>query len=61
MQGFKSEESAQRFLTSHASVYNTLSTQRHQTSRRALRVLRKAAFAAWTEATADVNMAALQA
>jgi putative transposase len=52
MQGFKSQESAQRFLTSHTAVYNTFSTQRHLTSRRALRVLRNAAFADWSHATA---------
>ena len=51
MQGFKSEASAQRFLTTHASVYNTFYTQRHMTSRRTLRVFRAAAFEAWSEAT----------
>ncbi len=51
MQGFKSEASAQRFLTTRASVYNTFYTQRHMTSRRTLRVFRAAAFEAWSGAT----------
>jgi transposase-like protein len=51
MQGFKSQASAQRFLTTHAAVYNTFNTQRHLTSRRALRVFRTEAFKAWSRAT----------
>lgn len=51
MQGFKSAPSAQRFLTSHASIYNTFYTQRHLTSRRTLRMFRAAAFQAWSQAT----------
>ena len=51
MQGFKSQASAQQFLTSHAAVYNTFSTQRHLTSRRALKRLRAEAFAKWRKAT----------
>ena len=50
-QGFKSKASAQRFLTVHAAVYNTFYTQRHLTSRRALREFRSAAFEAWSQAT----------
>ena len=42
MQRFKSLESAQQFLTSHTGVYNTFSIQRHQLSRRAMRLLREA-------------------
>jgi transposase-like protein len=38
MQGFKSLESAQQFLTSHTGVYDTFSIQRHQLSRRAMRL-----------------------
>lgn len=50
MQGFKSGPSAQRFLTTHASVYNTFYTQRHLTPRRTLREFRAAAFEAWSGA-----------
>jgi putative transposase len=50
-QGFKSQASAQRFLTSHAAVYNIFYTGRHLTKRPTLRVLRAAAFEAWSQAT----------
>ena len=50
-QGFKSEASAQRFLTSHAAVYNTFYTARHLTTRPTLRLFRAAAFEAWSQAT----------
>jgi putative transposase len=49
--GFKSEASAQRFLTTHAAIYNTFYQQRHLTSRRAMRILRTQAFSAWSQAT----------
>jgi transposase-like protein len=52
MQRFKSQGSAQRFVSVHAAVYNTFNTQRHLTSRTALRVLRGEAFDAWRTATA---------
>ena len=52
MQKFKSEGSAQRFLSTHAAVYNTFDTQPHLISRRSLRILRAGAFQAWAEATA---------
>ena len=52
MQLFKSQASAQRFLTTHASVYNTFYTQRHLISRPTLRIIRSAANDAWIEATA---------
>lgn len=52
MQLFKSQSSAQRFLTTHASVYNTFYTQRHLITRDTLRSFRVAANDAWTEATA---------
>ena len=47
-QGFKSQASAQRFLTTHAAVYNTFYTARHLTSRHTLRTFRAAAFEVWS-------------
>ena len=52
MQGFKSPASAQRFLATHAAVYNTFNTQRHLVSRPTLRRFRAEAHAAWAAATA---------
>jgi putative transposase len=49
---FKSQASAQRFLTTPAAVYNTFYTQRHLTSRRTLRLFRAQAHAAWAAAAA---------
>ena len=37
MQRFKSARSAQRFLSTHATVYNTFNVQRHLISRKTLR------------------------
>jgi transposase-like protein len=52
MQRFRLPGSAQRFLSFHAAVHNTFSTQRHLTSRNTLRILRGEAFANWRAATA---------
>lgn len=52
MQLFKSQASAQRFLTTHAGVYNTFYTQRHLISRQTLRQFRAGAEEAWVAATA---------
>jgi putative transposase len=52
MQGFKSQASTQRFLTTHAAVYDTFSVQRHLISRPNLRRFRAEAYAAWAKATA---------
>ena len=51
MQGFKSQASAQRFLTTHESIYNTFYTQPHLISRSTQRLFRAQAFNAWNEAT----------
>ena len=50
MQGFKSQASAQRFLTTYAAIYNTHNTQRHLLSRAALRQLRCEAKSVWDTA-----------
>ena len=51
-QGFKSQAAAQKFLTTHAAIYNTFNVQRHLISRPTLRRFRARADAAWTAATA---------
>ena len=50
-QRFKSQRSAQRFLASHAAVYNTFNLQPHLISRPGLRSLRAEAHRAWANAT----------
>jgi transposase-like protein len=50
-QKFKSQGSAQRFLASHAAVYNTFNTQPHLIRRPTLRLFRAAAHEAWAAAT----------
>jgi putative transposase len=47
MQRFKSAGSAQRFLSTHAAVYNTFNLQRHLVSRPTLRICRADAAAHW--------------
>jgi transposase-like protein len=49
---FKSAGSAQKFLSSHAAVYNTFNLQRHLTSAQAHRVLRAEAMDTWRTAAA---------
>ena len=49
-QGFRSPGSAQRFLSTHAAVYNTFNTCRHLVSANSNRELWTAAFATWREA-----------
>src|SRR5689334_14890368 len=47
MQRFKSAGSAQKFLSTQATVYNTFNVQRHLTSAQSHRVLRAAAMTTW--------------
>ena len=50
-QRFKSQRSAQRFLATHAAIYNTFNVQRHLISRSTLRLSRAEANRRWTAAT----------
>ena len=50
-QKFKSQGSAQRFLSSHGPIYNTFNIQPHLLSRPGLRTLRAGAHQAWAAAT----------
>jgi putative transposase len=52
MQGFKSARSAQKFLSTHAAVFNTFNVQRHLTSAHTHRTLRAAAMSTWREVVA---------
>jgi putative transposase len=52
MQGFKSRGSAQRFLSTHAAVYNTFYVQRHLTSASTHRSFRAGAMEVWHTAVA---------
>ena len=47
MQRFKSPGPAQKFLSTHAAVYNTFNVQRHLTSAQTHRALRAAAMDTW--------------
>jgi transposase-like protein len=52
MQRFKSPGSAQRFLSTHAAIYNTFYVQRHLISRKTLRQFRAEATEQWRQAAA---------
>ena len=52
MQGFKSPGSAQKFLSTHAAVYNIFNVQRHLTTAQTHRGFRAAAMSTWREAVA---------
>ena len=52
MQRFKSPGSAQKFLSTHAAVYNTFNVQRHLISAHTHRALRTAAMDTWRKAVA---------
>ena len=51
MQRFKSAGSAQRFLSTHAAVFNTFDVQRHLISRKTLRQFRGGAVRTWQAVT----------
>jgi transposase-like protein len=51
MQRFKSQGSAQRFLSTYATIYNNFNVQRHLISRSTLRQFHTDANALWTAAT----------
>ena len=52
MQRFKSPGSAQKFLSTHAAVYNTFNVQRHLISAQTHRALRAVAMTTWRTAVA---------
>jgi len=52
MQHFKSARSAQKFLSTHAAVYNIFHIQRHLISAQSNRVLRVAAMTTWRQVVA---------
>jgi len=54
MQRFKSQKSAQRFLSAHGSIYNLFNVHRHLISRRTLRAFRAQAMEEWRTVTAAV-------
>ncbi len=49
-QGFKSPASAQKFLSTHAAIYDSFYTQRHLTSPATLWTLRRECESAWQAA-----------
>ena len=49
-QKFKSQGSAQRFLSTHAAIYNCFNVQEHLRRRPTLRMFRAVAHQAWAEA-----------
>jgi putative transposase len=51
-QKFKSQSSAQRFSSTHATLYNAFNTQRHMIRRSTLRLFRVEAELTWQAATA---------
>ncbi len=50
-QKFKSQASAQRFLSTHAAIYNTFNVQTHRISRPTHRLYRARAMEVWADAT----------
>ena len=51
MQRFKSQGSAQRFLSTYGPIYNLFNVQRHLISRSTLRIFRNQAMAEWKSVT----------
>ena len=51
MQRFKSQVSAQRYLSIHGPIYNLFNVHRHFISRRTLRIFRNQAMAEWKSVT----------
>jgi len=51
MQRFKSQGSAQKFLSIHGPIYNLFNVHRHLISRRTLRIFRTQAMAEWQTVT----------
>ncbi|MHA1545495.1 MAG: IS6 family transposase [Alphaproteobacteria bacterium] len=51
MQRFKSQRSAQRFLSTYGPIYNLFNVQRHLISRSTLRLFRNQAMAEWKSVT----------
>jgi transposase-like protein len=56
MKRFKSPGSAQRFLSIHATVYNVFNIQRHQISRRTLRVFQSELKSCSSPASLDTRV-----
>jgi len=54
MQRFKSQKSAQRFLSTYGPIYNLFNVHRHLISRRTLRTFRNHAMAEWQTVTTVV-------
>jgi transposase-like protein len=52
MQRFKSAGSSQKFLSTHAAVFNTFNVQRHLSSAQTHRRLRTVAMSTWREVVA---------
>jgi len=52
MRRFKSTQQAQRFLSTHAAVYNLFNLGRHLVSAKHYRLFRENAFASWKCAVA---------
>jgi putative transposase len=52
MQGFKSQGSAQKFLSTHAAVYNIFNVQRHLATAQTHRGFRTPAMSAWRDVVA---------